>query len=78
MELSRNNHIQEEQQVSIPKETSSKLTENIVSGVTDIASGLGGLLDILPSNNDSDEAEYQHRQALNRKKKKKKRRGMGL
>ena len=65
-----NSYIQEqrqEQQVAIPKVTETNLIENIVSGVADIASGIGGLFDIQPSNYDMNEAE-----ALRLKKKKKK------
>lgn len=63
--LNDNNHSQE-QQISIPKETGSPILENVVSGVADIASGIGGLFDIQPSDYDPNEAE-----ALSKKKKKK-------
>lgn len=56
----------QEQQVVISKATEPNLIENVVSGVTDIASGIGGLFDMQPSNYDSNEAE-----ALPKKKKKK-------
>lgn len=64
--LNDNNHSQEQQQISIPKETGSPILENVVSGVADIASGIGGLFDIQPSNYDQNEVE-----ALSKKKKKK-------
>lgn len=64
--LNDNNHSQEQQQISIPKETGSPILENVVSGVADIASGIGGLFDIQPSNYDPNEVE-----ALSKKKKKK-------
>ena len=41
---------QQEQQTAIPKATETNLIENVVSGVADIASGLGSLFDIQPSN----------------------------
>ena len=66
MELNDNNHSKEQQQISIPKETGSPILENVVSGVADIASGIGGLFDIQPSNYDPNEAED-----LSKKKKKK-------
>jgi hypothetical protein len=73
--LTRNSHQQEQQQVSVPKETSSNPLENIVSGAADIASGIGGLFDIQPSNSD---AEDLRQQGLNKKKKPKKRKGFGF
>lgn len=70
-QLTENSHSQEQQQyeqqrVVPPKEAGASLIENAVSGVADIASGIGGLFDIQPSNYDMNEAE-----ALSRKKKKK-------
>lgn len=66
--LRNNNHTKEqEQQISIPKETGNLILENIVSGVADAVSSIGGLFDMQPSNYDMNEAE-----ALLRKKKKKK------
>ncbi len=76
--LNENNHVQE-QQVVIPaetKNTGSNLSENIVSGVADALSSVGGLFDIQPSNQDENEAEYLRQQALKKKKKPEKRRGM--
>jgi len=77
--LNKNDHIQE-QQVVIPmetKNTGSNLSENIVSGVADALSSVGGLFDIQPSNQDENEAEYLRQQALKKKKKPQKRRGIG-
>ena len=76
--LNGNNYVQE-QQVVIPtetKNTGSNLSENIVSGVADALSSIGGLFDIQPSNQDENEAEYLRQQALKKKKKPEKRRGM--
>jgi hypothetical protein len=67
-QLNENSHSQEqqqEQQISIPKETGSPILENIAFGVADAVSSIGGLLEIQPSNYDMNEAE-----ALLRKKKK--------
>jgi hypothetical protein len=70
------NHGQQQQQpITIPRETGSSLLENAVSGAADIISGIGGLFDVQPSNSDADEVEYLRQQALNKKKKPKKRRG---
>ncbi len=77
--LNENNHKQEEQQVVIPNETQNigtTVSENIVSGVANVISGIGGLFDMQPSNHDENEAEYQRQQALNKKKKFQKRRGI--
>ena len=70
MVLNDNDHRQEQQQINIPKEMGSPILENIVSGVADIASGIGGLFDIQPSDNPDE--------VLPQKKKKKlqKRRGI--
>jgi len=76
--LNGNNYVQE-QQVVIPTETKnigSNLSENIVSGVADALSSIGGLFDIQPSNQDENESEYLRQQALKKKKKPEKRRGM--
>jgi hypothetical protein len=76
--LNENNHIQE-QQVVMPtetKNTGNNLSENIVSGVADALSSVGGLFDMQPSSQDENEAEYLRQQALKKKKKPEKRRGM--
>ncbi len=76
--LNENNHSQE-QQIIIPAETQntgSNLSENIVSGVADALSSVGGLFDIQPSNQGENEAEYLRQQALKKKKKPEKRRVM--
>ena len=76
--LNENDHIQD-QQVAIPtetKNTGSSLSENIVSGVADALSSVGGLFDIQPSNQDENEAEYLRQEALKKKKKPEKRRGI--
>ena len=68
-----NSYIQEqrqEQQVAIPKVTETNLIENIVSGVADIASGIGGLFDIQPSDN------LEEILPLKKKKKPQKRKGI--
>lgn len=70
--LNNNNPVQEQQQTTIPKEISSNPLANIASGAADIVSGLGGLFDIQPSNND---AEDLNQQTLKKKKKPQKRRG---
>jgi len=75
--LNGNNQVQE--QLVIPTETKnagSSLSENIVSGVADALSSVGGLFDIQPSNQDESEAEYLRQQALKKKKKPEKRRGI--
>lgn len=69
-----NENSQSQQQVIMPKETGNTLAENIVSGVIEAASGIGGLFDINPSGNNPDEAEN----LLVQKKKKKKRKGVGF
>ncbi len=77
MQFWKNIPIQEQQrQLATPKETGSSLSENIVSGVGDALSAVGGLFDIQPSNQDDNEAEYLRQQALKKKKKPEKRRGM--
>jgi hypothetical protein len=84
--LNENLHVQEQrqeqqQQIVIPDETQhtgNNISENIVSGVANVVSGIGDLFDIQPSGQDETEAEYLRQQALNRKKKPKKRRGFGL
>ena len=70
--LNDNNHSKEQQQISISKETGSPILENVVSGVADVASGIGGLFSIQPSEYDSNEAEILKQK---KKKKPKKRRG---
>ena len=65
----------QEQQFSRQKETTT--SENVVSSLTDIASGLGSL-NIQPSEYDATEADYQQQQAEEQRKKKRKRRGFGL
>ena len=72
--LNDNNHSQEqrqEQQVAIPKTTETNLIENVVSGVVDIASGIGGLFDIQPSEYNPNEIS-----PLKKKKKPQKRKGI--
>lgn len=66
VQLSGNNHVQE-QQIATPKNTETNLVDNVVSGVANIASSIGGLFDMQPSDYDMNEAE-----ALRIKKKKKK------
>ncbi len=70
-QLTENNHSKEQQQyeqqqVTPPKEAGTSFIENAVSGVADIASSLGGLFDIQPSDYNPNEAE-----TLPKKKKKK-------
>ena len=64
---------QEHRQIAVPKDTGINLVENVVSTVADIASGIGGLFDIQPSDYDLNEAEI-----LRRKKKKQKPKGPKL
>ena len=71
--LTENSRQQEQQQITVPKEMENTLSRTIVSGVTEGISGLGGLLDIQPSDN-PDEPESLHLP----KKKRKKRRGFGF
>lgn len=66
----------EQQQIASPKETGTNLIENVVSAAADIASGIGGLFDIQPSDYDPNEAEYLRQQALKKKKKPQKRKGI--
>ena len=76
MVLNDNNHSQEqqqEQQAVIPKATETNLIDNLASGVVDIASSIGGLFDIQPSNCDPNKAE-----ALAKKKKKKPQKRKGI
>jgi len=76
--LNENSHIQK-QQVVIPtetKNTGSSLSENIVSGVADALSSVGGLFNLQPSNQDENETEYLRQQALKKKKKPEKRKGI--
>jgi hypothetical protein len=63
-----------QQLIVTPKETGNTLSENIVSGVVGIASGIGDLFDVEPSNYDQNEAETLFQQ----RKKKKKRKGFRL
>lgn len=77
MQFWENIPIQEQQrQLATPKETGCSLSENIVSGVGDALSTVGGLFDIQPSNQDENEAEYLRQQALKKKKKPARRRGI--
>jgi hypothetical protein len=75
-ELSENNHVQRRQvqQPTVSKEPGNTLAENIVSGVTEGISSIGGLFDIQPSGGNPDEPENLRPP----KKKKKKRRGFGF
>ncbi|NDV96425.1 hypothetical protein D0T84_16105 [Dysgonomonas sp. 521] len=75
-QLGENNLIQEQQQATTPKETSNRISENIVSGVGDVLAAVGSLFDIQPSNSDENEKEYLRQQALKKKKKLEKRRGI--
>jgi hypothetical protein len=68
-QLNENSPVQEQRQATIPEETGNTLAENIASGVTDVLSGIGGLFDVHPSNQDEKEAEYLRQQALKKKKK---------
>ena len=82
--LNENSHSQEQQQEQkqqavIPNEaqhTDTSISENIVSGVANVISGISGLFDMQPSGYDENESEYQRQQALNKKKKLQKRRGI--
>lgn len=77
--LNENNHVQEQQRIDVSteaKNTGSSLVDSVLSGVTDIASAVGGVFDIQPSNNDANEAEELRQQALKKKKKPKRRRGI--
>jgi hypothetical protein len=65
---------QQQQPISVPKESGNNLLENGVSVAVDIVSGIGGLFDIQPTSGNPNEPE-QLRQP---KKKKKKRRGFGF
>lgn len=76
IQLSENSPVQEQQQIATPKDRESSLSENIVSGVADALSTVGGLFDIQPSNQDENEAEYLRQQVLKKKKKPENRRGM--
>jgi hypothetical protein len=77
IQLNAGNSIQEhQQQAPVPKETSSTITENIVSGVVGTASTIGGLFDFQPSNSDENEAEYLRQDALKKKNKPEKRKGI--
>jgi hypothetical protein len=70
---------EQQQQEVIPNEaqhTCNNITENVVSGVANVVSGIGSLFDMQPSGQDETEAECQRQQALNRKKKLQKRRGI--
>lgn len=71
-----NNQVQEQQQMTIPKEITNSPAENIISTAAEITSGLGGLLDTQPSNLYENEAEYLCQQALKKKKKPEKRIGI--
>lgn len=73
--MNENNYVQE-QHIQSSKETENSLSGNIISGVADIASGIGSLFDIQPSNQDENEAEYLRQQALKKKKKPQQRRGI--
>ncbi len=69
--LNDNNHSQEQQQINIPKEAGSPFLENVVSGVAEIVSGIGGLFDIQPSEHNPNEIL-----PLKKKKKPQKRKGI--
>ena len=66
----------QDQQLPTQKETTT--SENVISGLADVASGLGGLLNIQPSEYDATESDYQQQQAEEQRKKKRKRKGFGL
>ncbi len=77
--LNENNHVQEQQRIDVSteaKNTGSSLVDSVLSGAADIASAVGGVFDIQPSNNDANEAEQLRQQALKKKKKPKRRRGI--
>ncbi len=71
--LNENNHVQEQQRIDVSTEG---LSGSVLSGAADIASAVGGVFDIQPSNNDANEAEELRQQALKKKKKPKRRRGI--
>lgn len=68
MVLNDNSHSQEQQQINIPKEIGSPILENIVSGVADIASGIGGLFDIQPSDNPDEVLPQKKRKKLQKRR----------
>lgn len=77
--LNENNHVQEQQRIDVSteaKNTGSNLVDSVLSGAADIASAVGGVFDIQPSNNDANKAEELRQQALKKKKKPKRRRGI--
>lgn len=82
--LNENSHVQEQRQelqrqIVSPNETQNTVTsvsESVVSGVANVVSGIGGLFDFQPSNQDENEAEYLRQQALKKKKKPEKRKGV--
>lgn len=71
VQLNEHSPIQEQQQVAIPNETGSTISESIISTAVDIASGLGGLFSIQPSEYDPNEAEALKRKKKNKPKKRK-------
>jgi hypothetical protein len=79
-QLNENSQIHEQQvwQTVAPKEPGNNPVENIVSGITEVVSTLGSLLDIQPSNHDDNESEYLRQQALKKKKKPQKRKGVSF
>ena len=72
--LNENSHSQQ-QQVSTTRETGNTVSESIISGISEVAAGIGNLFDMQPSGSDYDpnETEFQRQQ---KKKKKPKRKGL--
>ncbi|MCC8155131.1 MAG: relaxase/mobilization nuclease domain-containing protein [Tannerellaceae bacterium] len=66
------NSLIQNQEVSIPKETTASFSENSLSTTAEVASGIGGLFSTGPSGPDLNEAKYLQEEARKRKKKKRK------
>ncbi|MBB4034793.1 hypothetical protein GGR21_000680 [Dysgonomonas hofstadii] len=75
-QLREHSPIQEQQQehgqIAVSKDTGTNLVENVVSTVANIASGIGSLFDLRPSDYDPNDTEALRQQELERKKKKRK------
>ncbi len=69
--LNGNNYVQERQQVTAPteiKNTGSNLSESVASGVVDVASAIGGLFDIQPSDRAQEQSKQPKRNIIRKKK----------
>jgi len=69
--LNGNNYVQERQQVTASteiKNTGSNFSESVASGVADVASAIGGLFDLQPSDRAEEQSKQPKRNIIKKKK----------